>query len=192
MDLTPAERGTLLRLARCAIEGAMLRDGSLRRALDHAEITAPMREQRGVFVTLKKHAVDKGQAVERLRGCIGTVAANRPLVDALISTAPAAAMRDPRFPTVGADELPELQLSISVLTPMRRLHSIDEIVVGRHGLQLVKGSRHSVFLPQVATEQGWQVEQLLRHLAIKAGLPSDGWRDAELSTFEAEVFAEVS
>jgi AmmeMemoRadiSam system protein B/AmmeMemoRadiSam system protein A len=189
-DLAPAERRTLLELARIAIEDEVYRKGSLRRALDGMEISPAMRAKRGVFVTLKKRVVEKGEAMERLRGCIGTVTTGRPLVDSLVSTAPAAAMRDPRFPPVSLDELAEVRISVSVLTPLARLDSIDDLVLGKHGVQLVKGSRSSIFLPQVAVEQGWDVAQLLRHLALKAGLPPDGWHGAEFWTFEAEVFSE--
>jgi hypothetical protein len=138
---------------------------------------------RGVFVTLHK----RGQ----LRGCIGHMVADRPLAAQVAAMALQAAFEDPRFPSVTQAELPGLEIEISVLTPMQPVSGPEAIVVGRHGVLLKKGGRSAVFLPQVATEQGWGREEMLDHLSMKAGLQAGAWKDgAQFHTFEALVFGE--
>jgi hypothetical protein len=103
----------------------------------------------------------------------------------------AAATEDYRFPQVQPDEIAGLEIEISALTPMRKIASIDEIKLGRHGIYIKKGNRSGTFLPQVATETGWTKEEFLGHCARdKAGLAWDGWKDAEIYVFEATVFSE--
>ena len=189
MALSDAERETLLRLARRAIEDAVGGKPAADAGHDAAHTTPALRERRGVFVTLKEPRKVRGVTRECLRGCVGRLETDRSLVDSVVTLAVAAALQDPRFPPLTASELPEVRISVSVLTPMRPSDA-DAIILGRHGVQLVQGSYTSVFLPQVAVEQGWSVERLLAQLAIKAGLPEQAWRDASLSTFEAEAFAE--
>jgi AmmeMemoRadiSam system protein A len=140
--------------------------------------------ERAVFVTLHK----RGQ----LRGCIGTLQAREPLAAAVRSSAISAATQDPRFPPVSPDELPELEIEISVLSPMRPVAGADEIEVGRHGVVVRQGMRSGVFLPQVAPEQGWDRDTMLDILcAQKAGLPADAWRrGAQLEVFTSQVFGE--
>ena len=102
-----------------------------------------------------------------------------------------AGWRDHRFPQLSAAEIPELEIEISVLTPPRKVASAKDIEIGVHGVILEKGPYSAVFLPQVAPEQGWGVEETLTHLAMKAGLPPDGWKQgAAFSVFSAEVFGE--
>lgn len=186
VSLSDPERALLLHLARAAIRDALVHDGCLRDALDGAEFSAAMRERRALFVTLK---LVEG---ETLRGCMGTMKSTRRLIDALVDTAPMAALRDPRFPPLTVEELERVQISISVLTPMQPLQDVDALVPGRHGVELSRGEHRAVFLPQVADEQGWDRVQLLRNLALKAGLDAEAWRTAELSTFEAEAFSEAA
>jgi AmmeMemoRadiSam system protein A len=103
----------------------------------------------------------------------------------------AAAVQDFRFPPVSPEELDKLEIEISVLTPMRRITSIDEITLGKHGIYIKKGSKGGTFLPQVATETGWSKEEFLGHCAQdKAGIGWDGWKDAEIYVYEALVFSE--
>jgi AmmeMemoRadiSam system protein B/AmmeMemoRadiSam system protein A len=141
-------------------------------------------EKCGVFVTLKKHG--------ELRGCIGLLQGVEPLGEAIQEMAVAAATRDPRFPQVTLDELKEIDIEISVLSPMIPVANLDEIVVGRDGLLLKKGFRSGVLLPQVATEYGWDRDTFLEHLCLKAGLPPGSHKapDAQLLRFTAEVFGE--
>jgi AmmeMemoRadiSam system protein A len=102
-----------------------------------------------------------------------------------------AAFDDPRFPPLQKSELPEIEIEISVLTPLRRIHSIDEFHYGREGIYIVKGGRSGTFLPQVAEEVNWTKEEFLGHCARdKAGIGWEGWKDAELYTYEAIVFGE--
>jgi AmmeMemoRadiSam system protein B/AmmeMemoRadiSam system protein A len=148
-------------------------------------LTANLQQKRGAFVTLTSGG--------RLRGCIGYIESIKPLAEAVAANAVSAASRDPRFRPVEAGELPDLHIEISALSPLRRLEKPQEIVTGRHGIVLHKGPAQAVFLPQVAAEQGWDRDTTLSHLALKAGLPADGWREgASFEVFEAEVFAEES
>jgi uncharacterized protein (TIGR00296 family) len=101
------------------------------------------------------------------------------------------ALEDPRFAPMVADELAGVRIEISALSPMREVGGPEEIVLGRHGVELEKGSARAVFLPQVATEYGWTLETLLKQLALKAGLAEDGWRGGKLRVFEAQVFGEA-
>jgi AmmeMemoRadiSam system protein A len=121
---------------------------------------------------------------------MGVIEAREPLVDAITSAAVSAA-HDPRFPPLTLDELDDVELEISVLSPTHRVAGPADIEIGKHGVILSKGGLRAVFLPQVAVEQGWDVETMLSHLARKAGLPRDGWRSgATFEVFTAQVFAE--
>jgi len=141
-------------------------------------------EPRGVFVTLKKRG--------NLRGCIGRMEPDRPLAALVGAMALQAAFEDPRFDPVTLKELPDLEIEISVLTPMKPVPNPGAIVVGRDGVLLRKGGRSAVFLPQVAPEQGWGRDEMLDHLGMKAGLPAGAWKEGtQFSTFQALVFGEA-
>ena len=142
-------------------------------------------EQRAAFVTLRVRETSE------LRGCIGEVIAREPLWECVRNMAVAAATDDPRFPPVALGELPGLHIEISALTPMTPIKP-EQVVVGRHGLMIVKGFNRGLLLPQVPVEQGWDREEFLRGLCHKAWLPSNAWKDkdAQLSGFEAEVWSE--
>ncbi|MDX1387737.1 MAG: AmmeMemoRadiSam system protein A [Acidobacteriota bacterium] len=186
--LSPRERRTLLTLARAAIADRLVRDGSLDRALVEIELTPALETPRGVFVTLREGATDKTKG--QLRGCIGSMSPTEPLFRAVIRSARSSAFDDPRFDPIVAEQLPKIRLEISALTPLVSVEGPEAIVPGRDGVQLAKDDHRAVFLPQVATEQGWDTRRLLEGLALKAGLPRDGWRGARLETFRAEVFGE--
>jgi AmmeMemoRadiSam system protein B/AmmeMemoRadiSam system protein A len=130
---------------------------------------ADVGQSAGAFVTLRRNG--------RLRGCIGYVAPIKPVWQAVLDNAEAAAVRDHRFPAVQPSELDELDVEVSVLTEPVPIARLSEFEVGRHGIILVKDGRRAVFLPDVAVEQGWDREQTLTRLAQKAGLPPDAWRD---------------
>ena len=189
-DISDEDRGTLLRLARASIRDAIENNGSVRAALDGLVITPELRAKAGIFVTLKIAAGEDAPPGGRLRGCIGVMNSERALFETVIETAPRAAIGDPRFAPLTLEELDDVRLSLSILSPMKRLGILDDLQIGRHGLQLVRGQHRSVFLPQVPMEQGWDVARYLEQLALKAGLPGDGWRGAELSTFETVSFGE--
>jgi len=189
-DLSAVERRALLDLARAAIGERLHRDGRLAATVAGLRITPALARPAALFVTLKQaDPAAGGRSV--LRGCIGVLEATRPLYSEVVETAPKAAFEDPRFPPLAPAELDAVTMGLSVLTPPRRLHGPGEIVVGRDGVQLVRGSARSVFLPQVALEQGWDRERLLAHLSRKAGLADQDWRSAELFAFRTESFGET-
>lgn len=135
----------------------------------------------GAFVSLHK----KG----RLRGCIGHFGEDMPLYQVVEHMAKAAAFEDPRFYGVTTEELDDIDIEISVLTPMKRIQSIDEFELGKQGIFMRKGYHTGTFLPQVADEVSWTKEEFLGHCSQdKAGIGWDGWKTAELYTYEAIVF----
>ena len=178
--LTAGERQALLRFARDTIVARLTGSASprpvdLERPHDHA----------GAFVTLH---VDR-----ELRGCIGYPGSERRLDEVVGHCAVAAATEDPRFPALTSSELEDLDLEISVLTPIRRVHDVSEIEVGRDGLVVAEGFRKGLLLPQVATEQRWDRDTFLSHTCLKAGLRPDAWKTgAAISRFQAEVFGDRS
>ena len=140
-----------------------------------------LKEKCGAFVSLHKQG--------RLRGCIGHFGEDVPLYEIVAEMARAAAFEDPRFQPVTHDELDDLDIEISVLTPMRRIQSLDEFQLHKHGIYIKKGYRSGTFLPQVADEVNWTKEEFVGHCSQdKAGLGWNGWRDAELYVYEAIVF----
>jgi AmmeMemoRadiSam system protein B/AmmeMemoRadiSam system protein A len=137
--------------------------------------------KKGAFVTLKKEG--------RLRGCIGFIEPIRPLYKTVIQAALYAAFQDTRFLPVTTQELNSLEIEISVLSPLEKIHDPENINVGRHGLYLLKNGRSGLLLPQVAVENGWSREMFLRQVCRKAGLPVNAWKtDSEIFIFEAVVF----
>lgn len=171
----------LLQLARDVIRSeAAGTDMARPSAVNDAELSRPS----AVFVTLHKNG--------RLRGCIGTTQPMEPLLNAVAYYAHAAAFEDPRFLAVQAEEVPELHIEISVLSPMRRIASHDEIVPNVHGVMARKGRHAGLFLPQV-WEQLPNKDEFMGYLcAEKAGLPFDAWKqsDIELSVFTVVAFEE--
>ena len=162
---------------------------SIRDSLDGKRIQRPVARSQypvlsskcGAFVSLHKHG--------HLRGCIGHFGEDIPLGEVVAEMARAAAFEDPRFAPVHRQELDEIDIEISVLTPMRRIQSLDEFQLHRHGIYIRKGYRSGTFLPQVADEVNWTKEEFVAHCAQdKAGIGWDGWRDAELYVYEAIVF----
>jgi len=135
-------------------------------------------------VTLKKRG--------ELRGCIGEITPEKPLYRLVGSVALKSALEDPRFRPLRHEELRDVEIEISVLTPPAPVSGAEDIVVGRDGVILQKDGRSAVFLPQVATEQGWGREEMLDQLCRKAGLPAGSWKQgARMLTFQAEVFSET-
>ncbi len=183
LELSPADEDALIASAREAVSSR------LERRAPRWPASSPALDRRcGAFVTLRS----RSGPYASLRGCIGRIAATESLVETVRSMAAAAAFEDPRFPPVSADEYPGLIFEITLLSPMRKIEDISEIEVGTHGVYLTKGWRSAVFLPQVATEQGWDRESLLGHLCAKAGLPDEAWKedDAIFQVFEGRVVEE--
>jgi AmmeMemoRadiSam system protein B/AmmeMemoRadiSam system protein A len=183
--LSLADRRTLLRLARQSIEAAV-RDGPEPQRPVVGEPPAAFSAPAAVFVSLHRR---RGG---RLRGCVGWLEARRSLVEAVIENAEAAALRDPRFDPVEAEELPDLEIEISVLGPMIDVDDFEAIQVGRDGLLIDKEEKRGVLLPQVPVQLRWNREQFLENLCRKADLPAGAWRSgARIRRFAAEVFSEA-
>jgi AmmeMemoRadiSam system protein A len=142
-------------------------------------------------VTLNRTDPDEVRAKGRLRGCIGQPEPSFPLYYGTVQAALDAALRDSRFEPVAAAEIPRLEVEVTVLSPRKAVASWRDIRLGTHGIVLQKGDKAALFLPQVATEQGWSLDQTLAALAEKAGLPADGWKEgATFSVFTGQVFEE--
>ncbi len=173
------DRELLLKTARESITAKL--EG---RAPSYNDPTAALLEECGAFVTL--HV--KG----RLRGCIGRITGVEPLFETIKDMAAASAFQDPRFPPLSPDELSDIDIEISVLTPLKKIDTIDSIEVGKHGIYISNGTYSGVLLPQVATEQGWDRDTFLTHTCYKAGLKGTCWKDpkTEISSFSAIVFGE--
>jgi len=140
----------------------------------------------GVFVSLHENG--------QLRGCIGRMQSGRPLCETVKEMALAAAFEDPRFVPLSKAEYSGIDIEITVLGPMNRIHGKDDFIIGVHGLYIVAKGRAGVLLPQVATEYGWDNEEFLSHVCLKAGLPMSAWRDpaTELFAFEGLIFSEAA
>lgn len=177
MSLSNEEKEQLKNLARDAIECALFNKERCR-----LELSDRLKEKAGAFVTLKL----KGE----LRGCIGYTRAVMPLADVVEKMAIESAFHDPRFCGVQKGEWKDIDIEISVISPMKKIESVDEIVVGVHGLYVEKGGYSGLLLPQVATEYGWDKETFLEYTCYKAGLPKDAWKsgDMKIFVFSAEVF----
>ncbi len=179
--LTFEQKNILLKLARDTIENYISKGIVPKFELKDTVFT----QKAGAFVTIHKRG--------ELRGCIGIIESNNKLYETIMEMAIEAARNDPRFPPVNEYELKDIDIEISVLTPPKKIESIDEIELGRHGVIVRKGFASGVFLPQVAKETGWTKEEFLRHLCKdKAGLPEDAFKDKNtlIYIFEAEVFKE--
>ena len=175
-SLSDEEKQTLKKIAYNSIKNAL--DGK-RNA--QTTVSPTLQAKCGAFVSLHKQG--------RLRGCIGHFGEDTPLHEIVAEMARAAAFEDPRFQPLRREELDEVDIEISVLTPMRRIQSLDEFKLHQHGIYIRKGYRSGTFLPQVADEVNWTKEEFVGHCSQdKAGLGWDGWRDAELYVYEAIVF----
>jgi MEMO1 family protein len=178
--LTEAQKKTLLALAR-----KTLNEYVSSKVIPAVEIKdSRLTERSGVFVTLNK----QGQ----LRGCIGYIRPVAPLYRSVIEMTVAAASSDTRFLPVTDKETRDISIEISVLSPLTIIRSPNDIVIGKHGLYIVKGGASGLLLPQVATHYRWDREEFLRNTCSKAGLPEDAWKDkdARIFIFSAEIFSE--
>ncbi len=178
--LTIDQKHFLLQLVRETIRGYFSREpNTVNRPDDEL-----YRQELGAFVTLHKRG--------NLRGCIGHIEGRMPLFDTIVEMALAAAFQDPRFPPLRVSELEEIDIEISILSPLQRVGIIEEIEVGVHGLLIQRGFASGVLLPQVATEYGWDRLTFLQHTCQKAGLAPDSWmhQGTRIFMFSAEVFGE--
>lgn len=146
------------------------------------DVSERLKQPFGIFVTITKHG--------NLRGCIGHIIADEPLYKICQEMAKAAALHDPRFTPVRESELSEIEIEISVLTPMEKVSNFKDIVIGRDGLYIRRGYNSGLLLPQVAVDYGWTVEEFLEQTCVKAGLPEDAYKlkDTEIYKFSAQLF----
>jgi len=180
--LTHELKRELLGIARNSIAAALQPKPA--RTVGSPLVSQELSKPCGAFVTIR---MDRD-----LRGCIGYMESHLPLAEVIAEVAVKAALDDPRFPPLALRELDQVTLEISILSPMRRISSMEEIHVGEHGLMLELESSKGVFLPQVATEYGWNAEEFLEAVCGKSGLHRLSWKDAnaKISVFTAEVIDE--
>ncbi len=178
------EKLTLLKVARDTLESYVKEREMPDLNSEKYTFSNRLKEKRGVFVTLNKNG--------QLRGCIGHILPREKLFEAVKDNTINSSMNDGRFRPVSTEELADIEIDISVLSPIRKISSADKFIPGEHGIIISLESMRAVFLPQVATEQGWGREETLAHLCNKAGLPSYAWKDEEMEffVFTAEVFHE--
>lgn len=178
--LTGEDKMTLLSIAKTVIERRVKNQN-----LPKFDISSDtLREERGAFVTLHKHG--------SLRGCIGNIHGTKPLYITIEEMAIASAFNDPRFKPVTEGEIKDLDIEISVLTPLRKIDDVEDIQVGKHGIYIEKGYHSGLLLPQVATEYRWDSTTFLEQTCNKAGLPKSAWKDKDtrIYIFSADIFSE--
>jgi len=178
--LTKEDKEELLKIAKESVENFVKFGKKPDFKIKSKNLNIPL----GAFVTLKKNG--------QLRGCIGKILSfKEPLWKVVSEMAIAAATEDPRFEPVSEKELKDLEFEISVIFNYKKINSIKEIEIGKHGVHVISGFYSGLFLPQVATEYNWTLEELLDNLMLKAGLPPKYWKDHKLDfyTFEAIVFS---
>jgi AmmeMemoRadiSam system protein A len=180
MQLSEKQKELLLDIARKTIKD--ITNGKILPDFDIQD--SQLNEECGAFVTIH----NKGN----LRGCIGNIIGDSPLWETIRKMAVEASRNDPRFPPVTEDELEEIDIEISVISPFEKVEDIEQIRIGEHGIFLRQGYYQGLLLPQVATEYGWSRKEFLEHTCMKAGLKKDCYRDArcEIFIFSAMVFGE--
>ncbi|MEO0117046.1 MAG: AmmeMemoRadiSam system protein B [candidate division WOR-3 bacterium] len=179
-DLSAEEGKELLKIARTTLEKYIKGE----KVPEFSPFSEKLKEKRGVFVTLKKRG--------DLRGCIGYIQGVEPLYKAVKTMTINSATEDPRFPPVRPEELKDIEIEITVLSPLRRISDVKEIIVGKHGIYIRKGFYSGLLLPQVATENNWNREQFLNHTCLKAGLEPSAWKDkrTEIYIFTGQIIKE--
>ncbi len=176
---SPEEQALILDIAKACVDYSVKHKAKPK--VDYNTLPPIFKEDMAVFVTLEKN--------HALRGCIGDIIPQRPLIDSIIERSYSASLEDPRFPPVSPEELPFIDVEVSVLSAPVPTPSYNDIILGTHGIILQKGKNSAVFLPQVPPEQGWTLEETLSHLSQKAGLTSNAWKeDCIFYLFTAEIF----
>ncbi len=179
--LDDSDKAALLKLARTTLEAHFADESTPACPSSRKALT----EEKGAFVSLHRG--------EELRGCIGQLYPDKNLGKVVQHCVLSAALEDMRFLPVAQDEVNDLNIEISVLSPFRRVQNIEEIEVGRHGLYVVQGRFRGLLLPQVATQYRWDRKRFLEQTCLKAGLPGSAWQDPRtiIHTFEADVFSDT-
>lgn len=181
VSFTKDEVNQLFSIARNSIHSMLFENKRL--TINSSAISSNLKKGMGAFVTLNING--------RLRGCIGQFPSDEPLYEVVSKMAIAAAFGDNRFLPVNKDEFNKLRIEISVIGPLKKISNISEIVLGKHGIYIKKGSRAGTMLPKVATGNHWTLEQFLGYTSSeKAGLGWDGWKDADIYIYEAVVHEE--
>ncbi len=177
--LTQEEKTELLEIAKLSLYEATL--NNKRAVINEKNVSSKLKQNLGAFVTLYKE--------NQLRGCIGRFEPNQALYQVVSDMAIAAAFNDSRFNSVTADELQNIHIEISVLTPRQKINSLDEIVIGKHGIYVQKGLKNGTYLPHVAVQMNWTKEEFFNSCAKdKAGISEAAFKDIELFSYEAIVF----
>lgn len=177
--LSSSEKEELKELAKLSLYESTINNKRIE--IDESNISPKLKQYLGAFVTLNKE--------KQLRGCIGQFEPNQPLYRVVVEMAISAARFDRRFAQVTEEELKDIELEISVLTPRKKISSTDEIQIGRDGIYITHGNRSGTYLPQVATDMNWSVEEFVRSCCEdKAGISPSNCKDAEIFTYEAIVF----
>jgi AmmeMemoRadiSam system protein A len=180
-QLSEADKMELLAISRKTLD-KYLRSGEIP-DINEDHLLDNLKADCGAFVTLHKD--------EKLRGCVGCLTGDLPLYKIVQEMSISAATRDHRFIPVKAAEISSIDIEISVLSPLKKIEDISEIELGTHGILIEKDYHRGVFLPQVATETGWNKEQFLGHCSSdKAGLDWNGWESANIYIFTATIFGE--
>ncbi len=183
--LSPSDMEYLQRLAQLTVKTAVEATEESKTTLEAliSQVPPKLTTESAAFITLEKEG--------KLRGCIGSILPTEPLYRSVMHNAVNAALRDHRFRPVRSEELPEIAVKVSILSHPRSIASPAEFEPGKHGIILQKDGRRAVFLPEVATEQGWDREQTLSHLSRKAGLPRDAWRKgAQFEVFTTQKYGD--
>ncbi len=181
MAFTDEERAMLFSIARSAIETRLA--GKAEKQVSAGSVPSKLMEPYGAFVTLRIKGV--------LRGCIGRFISSEPLYKVVRESALSSAFGDPRFLPLDSNEYPDTDIEITVLGPLRKVSDISEIILGKHGIFIKKDSRSGTMLPQVATENGWTVEEFLGYTSRdKAGIGWDGWKTADIYVYDGAILEE--
>jgi MEMO1 family protein len=179
--LSTEEKNTLLKISRNTLEDLFSLQSTF--SVPDLEITTNLKEKLGLFVTLHNHS--------ELRGCLGRFQMETQLFESVKTMTISSALHDHRFRLVSKKEVPEISIEISVLTPLKKINSIEEIQLGLHGIYIKKGFHSGTFLPQVAETTGWNLEEFLGHCCRdKANMDWNDWKESDIFTYEAIVFSE--
>jgi len=178
-QLNDEEKKVLKEIAKTALYEAVNHNQQI--ALNETKLPDKFKLHLGAFVTLKENG--------SLRGCIGRFEPDEPLYMVIIEMAISASRYDTRFNPVRKEELENIEIEISVLTPRKKVNSMDDVIIGKHGIYVEYGSRNGTYLPQVAIDMGWNAEEFVRSCCVeKAGIVPEHCKDATLYVYEAIVF----
>ena len=181
-SFTDEEKKQLFTIAKNTIQSRL--NDNKKYIIDERSVSPNLKLPMGAFVTLKIDGI--------LRGCIGRFISSEPLFNVVGESAISSAFEDPRFSPLTKEEFKNTDIEITVIGPLKKINNINEIVLGKHGIYIKKGMHAGTMLPQVATENGWTVEQFLGYTSRdKAGIGWDGWKDAEISIYDGVVLEEM-